>query len=124
MSDIALFPSCFHGSQIQPSFVEQRQVHLTAYRGNVGLVEEELGGMAPALAERGLLMREGEYVVCSLTNGCAERHRRKRYLVPYGKGPGIGQDTRAPASGGGPRSITGMLGRWVRSRPFMGHNKS
>jgi hypothetical protein len=26
----------------------------------------------------------------------------------------------APASGGGPRSITGVLGRWVHSRPLWG----
>jgi hypothetical protein len=33
-------------------------VNLLAHRGNVGLVEEELGCMAPGLAERGAKLAE------------------------------------------------------------------
>jgi hypothetical protein len=39
--------------------VEERQVDLPAHGGHIGLVEEELGGMAPAIAVLGLLLREG-----------------------------------------------------------------
>src|SRR4030081_3434295 len=41
-------------SDVELRIIEQRKVNLPAHRGNVGLVEEELGGMAPALAELGL----------------------------------------------------------------------
>jgi hypothetical protein len=46
-------------------------VHLPAHRGNIGLVEEELGG-APALAELSPFGREREDVVGSLANGAQD----------------------------------------------------
>ena len=39
-----------HRPDVELRVIEQRQVHLPAHRGNVGLVEEELGGMSPAVA--------------------------------------------------------------------------
>jgi hypothetical protein len=43
-----------HGPEIELGIVKQCQVDLPAHRGNVGLVEEELGGMAPAIAALGV----------------------------------------------------------------------
>jgi hypothetical protein len=57
-----------HGPDIELRIIEQRKVNLPAHRGNVGLVEEELGGTSPALAELGLLMRERQHVIGSLAD--------------------------------------------------------
>jgi hypothetical protein len=40
-----------------------------AHRGNVGLVEEELGSATPAIAVLGTIRREGQHVVGSVANG-------------------------------------------------------
>jgi hypothetical protein len=52
--------------------IEQRKVDLVAHRGNVGLVEEEPGGMAPTLTELGLLLWEGQDVIGSLAYGAQD----------------------------------------------------
>jgi len=36
--------------KIELRIIKQRKVDLVAHRGNVGLVKEELGSMAPAIA--------------------------------------------------------------------------
>jgi hypothetical protein len=46
----------------------ERKVDLVAHRGNVGLVKEELGSVAPAIAVLGLLLREGQHVVGCIAN--------------------------------------------------------
>jgi len=43
-----------------------------AHRGNVGLVKEELGSVAPAIAVLGLLLREGQHVVGCIANSAQD----------------------------------------------------
>jgi len=47
-------------------------VDLVAHRGNVGLVKEELGSVAPAIAVLGLLLREGQHVVGCIANSAQD----------------------------------------------------
>ena len=61
-----------HGSDLELRIIEQREVDLPAHGRYVSLVEKELGGMSPAIAVLGLLMREGQYVVGSLANGAKD----------------------------------------------------
>ena len=57
-----------HGPEVELSIIEQREVDLVAHRGNIGLVEQEFGGMAPAIAVFGPLMRQREDVVGCIAN--------------------------------------------------------
>ena len=61
-----------HGPEVELSIIEQREVDLVAHRGNIGLVEQEIGGMSPALAVLGPLMRQRDNVVGSLANGAQD----------------------------------------------------
>jgi len=63
----------FIAPDIELSIIEQRKVDLVAHRGNIGLVEQEIGGMSPALAVLGPLMRQRDNVVGSLANGAQNR---------------------------------------------------
>ena len=65
--------SCLHRSDIELRIIKQREVDLVAHRGNIGLVEQEFGGMSPALAVLGPLMRQRDNVVGSLANGAQNR---------------------------------------------------
>jgi hypothetical protein len=60
---------------ISARIIEQRKVDLVAHRGNIGLVEQEFGGMSPALAVLGPLMRQRDNVVGSPRQRCAEQAR-------------------------------------------------
>jgi hypothetical protein len=62
-----------HGPEVELSIIEQREVDLVAHRGNIGLVEQELGGMSPALAMLGPLITQRDNVVGSLANGAQNR---------------------------------------------------
>ena len=46
---------------------------MTAHRGNVRLVEEELGAMSPAIAVLGPPRREREDVIGGIANGMQDR---------------------------------------------------
>ena len=50
--------SCLHSSDIEPGVIEQRKMNLPAHVGNVGVVEQQLGCTAPALATLCLLVRQ------------------------------------------------------------------
>ena len=60
--------SCLHRPDIELRIIKQRKVDLVAHRGNVGLVKEELGSVAPAIAVLGLLLRDGQHVVGCIAN--------------------------------------------------------
>jgi len=57
-------------------------VDLMAHRCNVSLGEQELGGMAPAIALLDLLLRQRQHVVRSLANGAQDG------AVPWSGGVG------------------------------------
>jgi hypothetical protein len=61
-----LFRHLAYGPDIDLGVMEQRQMALPAHRGHVGLLEEELGGMAPTVAAFGV--RQLQPVVGDLTN--------------------------------------------------------
>ena len=61
--------SCLHRPDIELRIIKQRKVDLVAHRGNVGLVEEELGSATPAIAVLGTIRREGQHVARSVANG-------------------------------------------------------
>jgi len=49
-------PTPLHRPEVELRIIEQRKVDLVAHRGNVGLVEDQLGGAAPAIAQLGALI--------------------------------------------------------------------
>jgi hypothetical protein len=57
-----------HRIEVELRIIKQRKVDLVAHRGNVGPVKKELGGMSPAIAVLGLLLREGQHVVGCIAN--------------------------------------------------------
>jgi hypothetical protein len=52
--------SSVHRSNVQGGIVEEREMDLPAHRGDVGLLEQELGGPPPPIALLGLI--EGQHV--------------------------------------------------------------
>jgi hypothetical protein len=51
-----------HRPDVERRIIEQRQMHLPAHGGNVGLVEDQFGGTAPARAELRVVLREGKHL--------------------------------------------------------------
>jgi hypothetical protein len=52
--------------------IEQRQVHLVAHRGNVGLVEDQLSGLLPALAQFAANARQRQHIGDGFADGAQD----------------------------------------------------
>jgi hypothetical protein len=63
---------CIHSPLVEIGIVEQGEMDVSADRSSFGVVEEELGGMLPALAKLGAIVSEGRHIVGRRADGAQD----------------------------------------------------